>query len=248
LNPMNAQERLSNARARIADGNYEEALRDLIWFHNNALSETRAWAGVRLSYAIYDWIRLGELYPPAMAALENSRDDKAQGLLAGRLDRSAFYDVASINERLQTTGKTYELYRQLMTVQPELAQSCAQYALPAVVAGKDYRLAARLIPEPEVEVKRLCARLIRDVQRIKLCAYTRAPRRWVYITRYLEDVKLLLSVLEGIGGHAGAASIKALAIALIPDPSLRREVKNGFVRMSRAPLLLKMPRTRARKR
>jgi hypothetical protein len=65
---MSAQERLSRARQRIEDGEYEEALADLVWFHHNALLESRAWSGVRRSYALYDWIRLGELYPPAMAA------------------------------------------------------------------------------------------------------------------------------------------------------------------------------------
>jgi hypothetical protein len=64
---MSAQERFSRARQRIEDGQYEEALADLIWFHVNALLEPRAWSGVRRSYALDDWIRLGELYPPAMA-------------------------------------------------------------------------------------------------------------------------------------------------------------------------------------
>ena len=245
---MNAQERLSNARTHIDEGNYEEALRDLIWFHNNALSESRAWAGVRLSYALYDWIRLGELYPPAMVALENTRDDKAKRLLEGQIEKSAFHDVASINERLQTTQKTCELYRQLMTAQPELAKSCAPYALPAVVAAHDYQLAAQLIPDPEATVRRHCARLNRDVQQIKFRSYTRAPRRWAYLNIFLEDVQRLLSVLDGVGRHAEAARLEALAISLIPSPSLRREVRMGFVKMPRAPMLVKIPRTSARKR
>jgi hypothetical protein len=34
-----------------------------------------------------------------------------------------------------------------------------------------------------------------------------------------------------------AARLQALAIALVPDPSLRREVSNGFVKLPRAPMM-----------
>lgn len=232
---MSAQQRFSNARQRIEDGLYEEALADLIWFHDNALLESRAWSGVRLSYALYDWVRLGELYPPAMAALHDIRDGKAAGLLAGRLDSSAFHDVAAIDEVLQAAEKTHALYRQLMDAQPDLARACAQSALPAVVAAKDYALAAQLIPDPESAVRRYSVGLNRDVRQIKLGRYTRAPQRWAHVCNYLERVQRVLVVLHGIGRHVEADRLKALAIALIPDPSLRRDVRNGFVKMPRAP-------------
>lgn len=132
---MSAQERLSSARRRIDAGLYEEALADLIWFHDNALLESRAWSGVRLSYALYDWVGLGELYPPAMAALHSVRDAKAAGLLDGTFDTAAFRDVAAIDAILQAPEKTHGLYRQLMDAQPELARSCARSALPSIVAA-----------------------------------------------------------------------------------------------------------------
>ncbi|MCS0580383.1 hypothetical protein NX784_02130 [Massilia pinisoli] len=234
---MSAQERYSRARERIEVGQYEAALADLIWFHDNALLESRAWSGVRLSYALDDWVRLGELYPPAMVALHGVRDDKVAGLLDGRLDRSAFHDVAAINAILQTPEKTHGLYRQLMDAQPELARSCVQSALPSIVAAKDYRLAAQLLPDPESAVRRYAARLNYDVQYIKRCRYTRAPRRWAYLCHYLEGVQRLLAVLRGVDNHGEADRLKALAIALVPDPSLRREVRNGFVKMPRAPMM-----------
>lgn len=234
---MSAQERRSRARAHIEAGRYEEALADLIWFHDNALLESRAWSGVRLSYALYDWVRLGELYPPALVALHTVRDDKAAGLLDGRLDRSAFHDVAAIDAILQTPEKTHGFYRRLMDAQPDLARSCIQSALPSIVAAKDYQLAAQIVPDPESAVRRYAGRLNYDVQYIKRCRYTRAPRRWAYLCHYLEDVQRLLAVLHGVGRHREAERLKALAIALVPDPSLRREVRNGFVKIPRAPMM-----------
>ncbi|NIA56028.1 hypothetical protein HAV22_20555 [Massilia sp. TW-1] len=216
---MSAQARLSGARQRIEDGQYDEALADLIRFHDNALLESRAWSGVRRAYALYDWIRLGGLYPPAMAALHNVRDGKAAGLLDGRLDRPAFQDVAAIDDVLATSRNTCAPYRQLMVVQPDLARECAQSALPSIVAAQDYQLAAQLVPEPDSAIRMYAAQLNEDVREIKRRRYTRAPVRWAFIWHYLERLRRL----------------QALAIALIRDPSLRREVRNGFVKLPRAP-------------
>ena len=234
---MSAEERFARARQRIDDGLYEEALADLVWFHDNALLESRAWSGVRLSYALFDWIRLGELYPPALAALHDTRNAKAAGLLAGTLDSSAFHDVAAIDDVLQASRDTCALYRQLMDAQPDLARACARSALPSIVAAQDYALAAQLIPDPEAAVRTYAARLNEDVQRIKHRPYTPAPARWAFICNYLECVQRLLAVLRGTGRHGAADRLKGLAIALVPDPALRREVRNGFVKMPRAPVV-----------
>jgi hypothetical protein len=172
-----------------------------------------------------------------LAALQNVRDDKAAGLLDGTLDRSAFHDVAAINAVLETSQKTCALYRQLMDAQPDLARACVQSALPSIVAAQDYQLAAQLVPDPECAVRRYSVRLYRDVQYNKRCRYTRAPRRWAYLCHYLEDVRRVLAVLHGVGRHGEAERLKAFAIALVPDPSLRREVRNGFVKMPRAPMI-----------
>src|SRR5689334_15054207 len=58
-----AHEVLERARnARLA-GKYEDALRDHLWFHEHALEEDPTLAGVRLSFALRDWIYLAEQFP-----------------------------------------------------------------------------------------------------------------------------------------------------------------------------------------
>jgi hypothetical protein len=144
---------------------------------------------------------------------------------------------AAIDDVLETSQNTCALYRQLMDVQPELARACAQSALPSIVAAQDYQLAAQLIPEPDSAIRMYAARLNEDVRQIKHRRYARAPVRWAFICNYLERARRLLAVLRGTGRHAEAERWQALAIALIPDPSLRREVRNGFVKLPRAPSL-----------
>lgn len=185
-------------------------------------------------------VRLGQAgraVPAGDGRVARVRDAKATGLLDGTLEAAVFHDVAAIDAILQAPVKTHGLYRQLMDAQPDLARSCARSALPSIVAANDYQLAARLIVDPESAVRGYSVRLNRDVQCIKSCRYTRAPRRWAYVCHYLEDVQRVLAVLRGMNRHVEADRLKALAIALVPDPSLRREVRNGFVKMPRAPMM-----------
>ncbi len=233
---MTARERLSNARACIAAGRYPEALRDLVWFHENALSEDPSWSGVRRSYALDDWLRLGKAYTPALAALEDTRDRKAAALLQGDLDRSAFRDVAAIDGYLGVTSKTYSLYQMLINGQPEVAKICARDALSSIIAAEDYQLAAQIIPDAESLIICKSAELNLKVRLLKYKSYSRAPTRWAYVCNHVEDIQELLKIKVRVNENAEAARLKLLAIALIESPSLRREVQAGFVKRARAPI------------
>jgi hypothetical protein len=58
------KEILRQARQLVKSEQYAAALEKYIWFHDHALDADRALAGVRLSYAILEWVDLGGLYPP----------------------------------------------------------------------------------------------------------------------------------------------------------------------------------------
>ncbi len=232
---MTARERLQNARENASAGRYPEALLDLIWFHEHALEENPALYGVRLSYALDDWVQLGKKYPPALASLESLRDQKADALRHGDLGKSAFVDIAAINEYLDSTSSTYSLYLELMVKQPELGTECARVALPSIVEAEDYRLADHLTPDPEPTIRRESADLNRRVRMLKHEAYSRAPTRWAYVRIHVDGIQRMLRIKVGIGEHTEAARLKALAISLIESPSLRREVQSGFLKRARAP-------------
>jgi hypothetical protein len=214
----------------MSAGRFAEALEELIWFHHNALAEDPALSGVRLSFALAYWIELGDIYPPALAALEALRNQKAAALLLGELDADAFHDVASINAYLETSALTYRLYQQLRTAQPELANACARSALPSIVDAKDYRLAAQISPDPETMIRNESRNLNYRVMRIKHQSYSRAPVRWAYVGNHVQSIQRQLEIKSGNGEHAEAARLKELAIALIESPSLRREVEAGFIK------------------
>lgn len=118
---MTAQERLQAARQAAVDGRYQEALDGFIWFHRHALEEQPSLYGVRLSYGLFYWLDLAKNYPPALQALENLREQKAQALLHVAGDRALFHDVEAIDARLDRSRATYELYLALADRHPELA-------------------------------------------------------------------------------------------------------------------------------
>lgn len=234
---MNAQGRFYAARQAALEGRHEDALREFIWFHEHALEEQPSLCGVRLSYALYDWIELGKAYPPARQALVDIRDRKTQALLDGAAQRALFHDVAAINERLDAAAATRELFLALERDMPAFAARCTSSALDAIVAAGDYRLAARIRPDPETQIRHEAACLAVEVLDIKRRPFTRAPVRWAVIRRYAEMVRRHLAIAAGIGDPAQAARLQALAVRLIDNPSLRAAVRADIARRADSPRL-----------
>lgn len=245
---MTAQERLDAARQATKDGRYEDALRDLVWFHDHPLEDTPSMYGVRLSCALRDWCILGALYPPALQAMTDLRDRKTQALLHGEGDRPLFHDVKAINDHLGDARATHALYLALAERRPELASRCTGLALPAIVAVKDYALADRIRPAPEALIRMRAAALAADVARMKHLPFTRAPRRWAEIRGYASLVRLHLAISAGIGDAAHARYLAALAVDLIWSPSLRAAVRQEIARRDDLPRLYRRGWARFRRR
>src|SRR5690349_21544262 len=68
------QQILNEARDDARAKHYEEALEKYVWFHEHALEYRPSMSGVRLSFALSDWVKLGESYPPALVKLREIRD------------------------------------------------------------------------------------------------------------------------------------------------------------------------------
>lgn len=242
---MTARERLFAARQARTERCYEDALTDLVWLHDHALEENRAWYAVRLSYALFEWIELGRVCPPARQALEAVRDRKTDSLLRGKGDGELFHDVVSINEVLQVPGATHALYLALDEHWPALASQYAGLALPAIVAVKDYALAARIRPAPEALIRERAARLSRSIASIKHQPYHPAPMRWSGVKSYADLVKRHLAITAGIGDEIGARRLHALAVDAIHSPPLRAQVRTAIARREDLPRLYRRGWARA---
>lgn len=212
-----------------SEGHHEEALREFLWFHEHALEENPALAGVRLSYALRAWTNLGAVYPPAHAALEAVRDRDTARLLAGKGNRQLFIDVNAIYAVLGDEHRTHGLFLELEEIDPELARSCASVALTPIIAVGDYALAERLLPDPERVVRRSAHILNADFSTRSRMGFTRAPYVATIINMHVDRVREILTVLEGRGRRQEAGRLRTLAADLIPATTIRRAVRAGLL-------------------
>lgn len=226
---MDAWARYHAAGALAREGRHEEALREFQWFHEHALAENPSLAGVRLSYALSRWAELGKAYPPARAALEAVRDRDTAVLLAGKGDRKLFMDIEAIYDTLGEKQRTHGLFVELEKIDPELAQSCASLALPAIITAGDYALAERLLPDPERVLRRGAAILNADFSGRRRMRFMRAPYLATGINIYVDRVREVLTVLEGRGRMQEAARLRRLAADLIPATTIRRAVRAALL-------------------
>ncbi len=142
-----ARQALDDARKFTASGEYAKALERHEWFHENS-REAPGMGGVRVSYALSDWVSLGLKYPPALDSLKKVRDASTQTLLSGAGTWGLFQDVRSINRALSKTGKvdnadTLKLFKQLDASQPELAKRCFGVVKKDLIATNDTELFAK---------------------------------------------------------------------------------------------------------
>ena len=224
-----AHEILERARKARLENRYEDALRDHLWFHENALAVEPAMAGVRLSFALRDWIYLAEQFPLARRALQGLRDRDTARMLNGAATRELFRDIAAINSALGEERATHELFVQMDIQMPELAQQCADLALPALVAAEDFALARRYLPEPLARVQSLAAHLNAYTEQLaKSGSTSSAPALLATVLNYAKEVRTVALVLARQDEEDAAQQVMTAALDELQSPALRDAVQREF--------------------
>jgi hypothetical protein len=147
---------LKEAKQDAAAGRYGDALAKQVWFHESALKYQPSLTGVRLSFALSQWLELGAHYKPAMEKLKAIRDETAKRIREVDGTDTIFGDFAdfsAINKTLNEEPKTHELFIWLDGHKPELTHLCFNVAEPALIRAKDYRLCGKYIdPDRDFEM------------------------------------------------------------------------------------------------
>lgn len=138
-----AAKALSDAQSLARVGEYEAALERHEWYHDNALRINKSQYGVRLSFALSAWKKLGEKYPPALAALTALRDQGTQAILAGKATPELFHDVVSINRTLAEADQSVKLFKTLDEKQPDFSKRCFRYMQDALIDAGEVDLFTR---------------------------------------------------------------------------------------------------------
>ena len=218
------QKYLSHTQDLVRQGKYQEALERFLWFHDHALEHDPAMYGVRLSFALSYWKQLGEVYPPALAALKKNRGDKTTLLLAGKGNRELFNDVAAINRTLEDDSKTVDLFRKLDRDQGTLAATCWDIAKEAVIKAKAYDLARKYIGNPVREFGK-----IKEMYEMNTSMYGGKnfgeSFKAYNENNFVEEVIRLIDVAVALNDMKAAKEIQVKALSILDDYRLRDAIQ-----------------------
>ena len=146
------QKILQEADADVQAKRYEDALAKYVWFNEHALEYQPSLTGVRLSFALMSWLKLGEVYPPALVKLREVRDaakDRVTPQEGRRIAFEDFQEFVSINKYLGDEKQTVEAFRAIDAADPDEAPRLFALAEPALIRAKDYELCGKYIDADE---------------------------------------------------------------------------------------------------
>jgi hypothetical protein len=228
-----ADDALNEARELAREGRFEEALQKHIWYHDHALEINPAHYGVRLSYALSDWVELGRKYPKALDALKAIRDQKAKRLTGGESEhlirghecetRTLFHEVASINHYLGESRATVELFKNIEAAQLDFATSIADLADEALFEAKEYAVERKYLGDPFAKFE-AAKRVFDDGREYAKTSGMPERSRQAFEIIFTKDIVRLIVVLDKTGDGAAARQIQSKALAICSRP----EIKNAL--------------------
>jgi hypothetical protein len=219
------QKYLKDTQDLVFQGKYQEALDRYIWFHDHALEHNQSMYGVRLSFALAYWKQLGDVYPPALAALATVRDNKTALLEEGKGNFNLFHDVLAINRTLGDERKTVDLFRKLDQEQSDLAKQCWDSAKEVVIKAKAYDLAKKYIGDPMREFAK--TKSMYDLNTTMYGQNNLGDQFKSYNeNRFVEEIARLIAVELALDDTKAAREIQEKALAVLDDPRLRDAIPN----------------------
>ena len=215
-----AQEALDAARKFAEEGEFDRALERHLWFHDNALEIRPSYYGVRLSFALSDWLELGEKYPPALQALKDVRRAKTTKIIGGAEEYELFHDVQSINETLGESAETVLLFKQLDIKMPEFAKEVYRLVSEDLAVAQEYNLARKYLTDPmkkfASEKSELQSGLEWAAENGKEESSTKA-----FKSNFVKDVIVIITILTETGDEGLARRIQGEALKLVESPELK---------------------------
>lgn len=222
---LNMQQYMRDTKALIKQGQHEKALERTLWFHDNALEHEPSMSGVRLSFAMGDWMDLAEKYPPALKAMHKVRDEKTLKLKSGEGNFNLFMDVNAFNRTLKEEDKTIALFRLLDEKQPDLAKTCWIIAKQLVIKNKDYDLADKYLGNLLTEFDMVKERYESNTARNDKNRPSYNHLKSFNENRFVEQTLLLIETAKALEESDTAKEIHKRALGLLDDRRLRKALQ-----------------------
>lgn len=208
------------ARSLAAEGRWAEALERHRWFHDHVLEIDESYYGVRLSFALSEWVELGAAYPEALTQLRAVRAEKAGRLLAGELNRRLFHDVASIDRALEDRRATTETFRALGASSPAFAEAVYDIAGPALVLAGEFPLCAQFLGDWRARLERSAHDYLEGLSDADYAPNPEAAIR-AHAMIFTDDAVSLIRILRETGQAEAARAAGEMALAVLDVPEIR---------------------------
>lgn len=210
---------LEHIRQLTQEKKYPEALAAHQQFFEASRSAS-GMAGVRLSFALFDWVDLGKAYPPAMDALNDLSASHRKIIQEGKSDFGVFHEYKAINDVLDKGKETVATFIQLEKNFPDQAAGYYPAMKKLLVQEKQLDVVARNANDPIYEYE-----TIRHSREQSL-SQMRKNKRFYELpfinTQFNKDVKALIDVTSKTGMKAEAEEIENRA-AIYMEGNLTRK-------------------------
>lgn len=206
---------LDEARAAATLGDYAVALERYERFFDRALidqGEDSNYYGVRLSYCLSEWVRLGEKHGPARTRLEEKAVEALEAFEATK-DSEKFHDFQAISSKL---GRKVQALNQFVIYhesRPDLASAALRFMWDDLVEARKWHICAAHLGDSK---SRYTQALEKFDQTMEICnadslfggeKFAQRIRDW-----YVHDVGNLLAVLINTDQRESAEQIEKIAL------------------------------------
>ena len=207
---------LKEARAAVKAGDYALALERYERFFDRALLDQgneNNYYGVRLSYCLDEWSRLGKKYPVGLARLE-TKATEALAAFEKSADYEKFHDYKSIQNYLGRMEMVLSQFEQYHNSKPELALAVLDFMWNYLIEAKRWEICSAYLDDYESRYKRA---LHKFDQSMKICMEDPALGSEEFADQikdwYVRDVGNLLCVLRNTGQEEAFAKLNAAVSA-----------------------------------
>ena len=232
----------NDAKDLMEQGKYEDALQRHLWYFNHALEYDQGQTGVRLSFALSQWVELGRRYPKAKQALVEIRDRDTQLLASGQGYANLFSDVNSINNYLGQDDATLALFKTMYQTDNRLAKECYFWAENLLIQHGEYELLLNCIGDPQARFESARQGFAMQIQSQQRMAELRkqypAPplpggafrppdMGQLATNNFVGQVCKLVEILVATGHQADAEKIRDQAMTVLDDVRLKSAVSDA---------------------
>src|SRR5687768_13141601 len=216
---------LDRAREAYESGDYPAALESYSYFFEHALDgDPASFYGVRLSYCLAEWLRLGRKYPPALMALEQRRQESIRRLEATR-EPEHFHDFECISKHLSVPREAMDRFLAYHRSDPALARTIVRFVWSTLVEAEYWQICNAYLENPSTKYDDALAKLdeatmvARSNPELGGTSFEQQIQGW-----YVRDVSELVLVLRNCGRLDEAETIQTRAIADLTDRELPQVV------------------------